>query len=65
MAFEARYLKNHVEYRESYDTAEEALSMMKFGFEMLWLQPLGIWEDGDKILSHDDVLEYGEDDETI
>lgn len=60
MTVEARYMKYCRECRETFSTVEEAVAALYMGWEQLYLNPLGVWENGDKVLSHDDVLEWGE-----
>lgn len=50
----------HLEFQTEQSAVEFLIVKAYFGHN-----PLGVWEDGDKILSHDDILEWGEDDETI
>lgn len=65
MTVEALYWKNHVKYKREYDTVDEAAEMMLESWSMGWLNPIGILENGDMVLCHDDILEWGEDDEAV
>lgn len=65
MTYVAKYRIRSQTGHAAFGSVSAAVEFLLEELEVVGAYPLGVWEGDEKILSHDDVLEYGEDDETV